>query len=309
MKNNSKTLLVSTLFFTIVVMMYSSCSKNSEPENPYDAVNYNVNPPPADTNDVASIQSLHKTIFAVKCGVPGCHDGHFEPDFRTVQSTYSTLVFQKPIKNNITNDFKFRVKPYDTTYSWLHERLTTEDLVLGRMPLYSSPLNATEMSHINNWIMHGAKDMFGIAAVQPSLPNSPPKVLGYGAFVGNTQIDTNRFGGLYYNPFIINAATNMVVAFLITDDSTDVINLTINKLKISTQKNDFTNAAVYNATYLNIPGQGQIWYAQVSAAALPQGVQLYMRYYVGDGVAGNDIEYPNNALNDFYKTYYSFIIQ
>lgn len=309
MKNSSKTFLVGSLFITTLVIMVISCTKNSEPENPYLAIDYNIAPPQVDTNDAASIQSLHKTIFAVKCASPGCHDGHFEPDYRTVQSTYSTLVFQKPLKNNLTNDFKYRVSPYDTAHSWLHERLTTEDSVLGQMPLYSNPLNATEMNNINKWILNGAKDMFGVAAVLPTLPNSPPKVLGYGAFVGNTQIDTNRVNGINYNPFIIDAATNMIIAFLITDDSTNVIDFTINKLKISTQKDDFSAATIYNSTYLNIPGQGQLWFAQVSAAALPQGVQLYMRYYVGDGVLGNDVEYPYNSLNDFYKSYYSFIIQ
>lgn len=301
---------VSSLFFVgLFFVVNLSCKKSAAPSNPFDAVNYNVDPPPVDTTDPSSIQGLHKNIFSKTCAVPGCHDGHFEPDYRTVQSTYSTLVFQKTIKNDSANSFKYRVMPYDTAHSWLHERLVTDDSTLGRMPLYSTPLSQTKIDQINKWIMNGAKDMFGNPSILPSLPNTPPQILGYGAYVGNTQIDTNRLNGTFYNPFIINASTNMIVAFLITDDSTPVANFTINKLKISTSKDDFSSATVYNASYLLIPGQGEIWYTQVSAAALPQGVQLFMRYYVGDGTAANNVEYPNNASFEYYKSYYSFVIQ
>ncbi|MEO8149152.1 MAG: hypothetical protein ABI723_16015 [Bacteroidia bacterium] len=307
--NKYSIFLFASFIIMVAIAIITSCKKSATPENPFDAVNYNVNPPPVDTTDPSSIQGLHKNIFSTKCAMPGCHDGNFEPDYRTVQSTYSTLVFQKPVKNNATNSFKYRVLPYDTAHSWLHERLTTADTVLGRMPLYSTPLSQTEMAHVNKWIMDGAKDMFGNPAVLSSLPNTPPQVLGYGAFSGNTQIDTNRANGLFYNPFLISDTTNFVLALLVVDDSTAIQNLTINQLKISTSKDDFSSAVVYNTLYLMIPGSGEIWYAPIYPSALPKNVQLYMRYYVGDGIAGNNIEYPNNQSPDYYKSYYSFVVQ
>lgn len=296
----------ATILLAVVIF---SCKKNSAPDNPYDDVDYGSNPVPVDTTDPSSIQGLHKKIFSTRCAMPGCHDGNFEPDFRTVQSTYSTLVYRKTIKNDSVNTFKYRVVPYDTSQSWLHERLVTDDVVLGQMPLYSTPLSQQEMSNVNKWIMQGAKDIFGNTAVLPALPNVPPQVIGYGAFSGNTQIDTNRQNNLFYNPFIISDTTNFVLAFLIADDSTSIQNLTINQLKISTSKNDFSSAIVFNSQYVNIPGAGEIWFAQIISSALPKNTQLFMRYYVGDGLPANNIEYPNNQTQDYYKGYYSFIVQ
>src|SRR5688572_29120689 len=80
----------------MVVLFYSSCSKDDEiPANPYDDINYDTDTTTEQNPDPYSITGLHKNIFNPKCNVPGCHDGTFEPDFRSVQSSYSTLVYQQ----------------------------------------------------------------------------------------------------------------------------------------------------------------------------------------------------------------------
>ena len=114
---------------------------------------------------------IHTDILVPGCTVIGCHDGHFEPDFRTLESSYYTMVYQPVHKNNIAGSFEFRVIPYDTSGSVLYERITnccfvnTDDgmpqLIIGE------PLPAEEIAAIGQWIMAGAPDMMGRLPVKP----------------------------------------------------------------------------------------------------------------------------------------------
>ena len=57
------------------------------------------------------------------CANSGCHDGNFEPDFRTVESSYSTLVYQPVVKNNDNQTYEYRVVPGNSAQSILYARL------------------------------------------------------------------------------------------------------------------------------------------------------------------------------------------
>src|SRR5204862_5960812 len=120
--------------------------------------------------DPYSITGLHKNIFSVRCNVPGCHDGTFEPDFRTIQSTYSTLVYQhvNKVTVNGVDSFYYRVLPFDTTRSFIHERLTTP--TSDYMPSNGNRLSQTQIQQINTWIMNGARDING------NIPNAPNNI-------------------------------------------------------------------------------------------------------------------------------------
>src|SRR5688572_4749554 len=116
-------ILLSCLALILLVIVHS-CKKDDElPHNPYDDVNYGTttSPTPPDPN---SIVGIHNNIFHPRCAKSGCHDGNFEPDFRTVESSYATLVYHRIKKNSPDSAFTFRVVPYDTSKSVLHERLT-----------------------------------------------------------------------------------------------------------------------------------------------------------------------------------------
>ncbi|MEO1451605.1 MAG: hypothetical protein AAFV07_18895, partial [Bacteroidota bacterium] len=79
---------------------------------------------------------LHATIFAPTCANSGCHDGTFEPDFRTIESSYNTLVYHPIIKNDPQGQYTYRVKPGSAEQSVLWNRLTTDiDGQSGIMPL------------------------------------------------------------------------------------------------------------------------------------------------------------------------------
>src|SRR5262245_28034848 len=95
-KNGTVVLVLISIFISFLI---SSCQKDitrvvdNSFFNPYDTINYNQNAVPDVPVDSSSFLGIHKYILSVKCAVSGCHDGSFEPDYRTVQSAYSTLLY------------------------------------------------------------------------------------------------------------------------------------------------------------------------------------------------------------------------
>jgi len=126
---------------------------------------------PTDTIDRSSLLGVHKYVLSQTCTYSGCHDGHFEPDFRTVQSSYSTLVYQPILKNNAKEEFQYRVIPFDTARSVLYERITNCCFVNqdDRMPqsTIGEPLAQKDIDAVGQWIMEGAKDIFGESSKAP----------------------------------------------------------------------------------------------------------------------------------------------
>ena len=304
---NKYLFLILLLSGTLLVI--HSCKKEEAPANPYSNINYGSTTN-NDTIDPNSFTGLHKTIFSTKCAMPGCHDGNFEPDFRTVQSAYATLVYHPVVKK--LSPWQYRVVPHDTANSWLWQRLNHSliisgaDTSQGRMPLYSTPLSTNDLNRISTWILNGAKDMFGTL---PVYPNSEPVIAGYIA-VNNSyaQIDTNRTGDVFYNPFKVPAAYSFKVVVGPTDDSTAVANLQNNKLKLSTDENNFSGAVTYNGTYV-ASGIYKLWVFDVTSTGFYAGDTIYMRYYTNDGDHVNDTEFPRNDLVFQYKTWWAFIVQ
>jgi hypothetical protein len=304
--------LKKNIIFTVVsilLLFVLSCKKNkTEPENPFDKIDRSTSSPTEANLDPNTIQGIHKNILSIKCANPGCHDGHFEPDFRTIQSSYATMVWNKVVKNNASQSYTYKVYPGDHLKSWLYERLVTNDQDLGRMPLYAPSLSSAELDHIKTWINNGAKDMFGNP---PRFPNNEPQVSGYIAINStfNYRFDTIRVGGIYYNSFLVPAGQTMNVAVGVTDDSTSVGNLINNKLKISLNEDAFSSPiATYSGSPFTVGGV-TYWNFVVNTASLPQNQPIFMRYYTNDKSHTNDTEFPTTNLIYQYKTYWSFIVK
>lgn len=313
-------LIVIPVFLLTLVLLHS-CKKNEPlPPNPYDDILRDDTTGTEIPVDSLTITYIHKKVLAPSCAVPGCHVGNFEPDFRTPQSSFSTMVYAAITKNNAQNQFKYRVVPYDTTWSVLHERITNCCFVNSndRMPQdnIGIPLPDSSINLISRWIMHGARDMFGNVA---QLPNSEPVVGFYLAFdtfsifpvvLPTVRYDTIRMDGVYYNPFVVPQSKSVFyLVFKITDDSTAEAQLQYNKLKISTNADNFSSATTYNASFLNLGGSNSGWLVTVPTASLPINDTLYMRYFVNDGDHQQNTEFPRNDLPYAYKTFYSFIRQ
>jgi hypothetical protein len=296
---------------TLVAFLFVGCTKTEEEVNPYDSVDYGTTTETDSVLDPASIAGLHKNIFSKKCANPGCHDGTFEPDFRTVQSSYSTLIYQNVNKLTVdsVNYFTLRVIPNDYQKSFLYERITTA--TSDYMPSNSVRLTAQEIDYVKAWIQNGARDMFSVA---PTKPNLPPNILGYIAYNSSfVRIDSSRVGGFFYNPFIVPANSTVYIPFLALDtadgsSATDPSLFTTHRFKFSTNKDNFTGATTVDAQW-NVPLALNVWILTLNTYQWTSGTTVYFRIYVNDGFQAVDMEFPRNNSLDYYKNYYAFKVQ
>lgn len=172
-----------------LLLVHPGCTPEP-PENPYDEAPPVINTeglsvPPLPEDNFAW---LHQQIFAPTCANSGCHDGTFEPDFRTVGSSWNTLVNHPVIANDGAFSFNRRVVPGDVAASFLYERLTVEiPNTSGMMPLEvdeSSDYNdrrAEYLAALAAWIEAGAPDASGFAPPADGA-SLPPQIHGFAAF-------------------------------------------------------------------------------------------------------------------------------
>ncbi len=294
---NHRTLIVSML--TSIVMI-GGCKKiDNNPENPFD---YEI----VDDGDTASVEMesiawLHQNIFVLRCANPACHDGSFEPDFRTMQSTYSSLVYHDVKKNDAQNSFEFRVVPGDADASWLYHRVTTNDQVLGRMPLYADPLTSSEIAAIRGWINKGAPNAQGEL---PTYPNLPPQVNGYQVYDSNNiRVDTIRLNG-WASPMILEANQTYNMVFYVTDDTTATADLKNQKVEFSLDRDNFTPFASITPIKLF----EDVTAATLNTSIFSSGQQIFFRYALEDD-QGGATQMPSDVSEFWWKENYSLIIQ
>ena len=272
------------------------------PDNPYDNVDYTDDSTAVQEPDPNTLTGIHKNILVPKCNNPGCHDGTFEPDFRTVQSTWSTLVYHSIVKNTADSAYAYRVVPGDTAASMLIRRLTVEDPALQRMPATGNYVTDVEMDNIVTWINNGALDAFGLPGTPP---NDEPIILYIGLDSVFNRIDENRLDNIAFNPFILPAGSTVLLAWIIDDDSTAAANMQVNQTKFSLDMNDFSNATTVNATWIPF---ASTWVTTVNASSWTPGDTVFFRHYVNDGDHSFNTEFPRDENLDPYKTYFSFYI-
>lgn len=309
----TKILFKLAAIITIALSLVQACKKDTPlPHNPYDDITRDDTTANEIPVDSLTITYVHTKLLLSKCALPGCHVGNFEPDFRTPQSSYSTLVYAPIVKNNAAGDFKFRVIPFDTMHSVLYERITNCCFVNinDRMPQdnIGTALPDSSINLVAQWIMHGARDMFGNI---PEFPNAEPTIGGY--IAASTDLQTiysnTRLDSIYYNPFVLPAAvTSFYLGVQVQDDSTALNQLQYNKLKISTDADNFSGATEVPAVFFNLGGQ-QGWIATINPTSLPLNDTLFMRYYVNDGDHPQNTEFPRTENPFPYKTFWSFIRQ
>jgi hypothetical protein len=298
------------LYFSIFILLFTGCKKDSEPANPYSSVNYNSNTATESNPDPNTIQGLHKNIFFPRCANPGCHDGTFEPDFRTVESSYSTLVYQTV--NMVTLDsnkiFSYRVIPHNMADSWLIERLTTS--TSDYMPSNSVRLVQSDIDHFKTWINNGCPDINGVAAQKPDLQ---PNVAGYVAVDSAFhRIDTIRVSHNPLLPFIIPEGSTATIAFIALDTAdcsaaVDPGQFTVKQIQFTTVKDDYSSAVTVNA-YSYISGY-QAWLVNIPTTTWTSGTTVYFRIAVNDGHHSSNAVFPRYESIDYYKTIYAFKIQ
>jgi hypothetical protein len=303
------------------------------PHNPFDEIDYSNGNVPDVPVDSHTFLGIHSSILSQSCNQPACHDGTFEPDYRTVQSAYNSLVYHPVTKNYVpTVDGKqplpYRVTPGDLSQSMLWQRLTIHNPPnFERMPASGNSLGQKELDLIKEWIEGGAKDIFGN---EPTPTSQQPFCFGLLAFAPdffNYRVDTSR-GGVPYNPFVTLENVKLEVWFGyydITPDGLFVLGneLTHNKVQLSTDPFNFTNAVELNLevaaspkiikSIFSQPNPEDVpYYQKVTFNPTALGFQknqiVFMRTYVKDSDHAEPTENPSKSTQFAIMSYFSFII-
>lgn len=308
------------LFVLLIAVLALACTKELPP-NPFDDP---ANQAPIDSSAIATLDlntfaGLHYHVFSPTCANSGCHDGTFEPDFRTIEGAYNTLVYQPVIKNNATGDFTYRVDPGRAENSVLIERLVNDiDGSSGIMPLSVDPGSDWSakkdeyIQHIRNWINNGAKDMFGN---NPTKGNQEPKMLGVVAFAdgSNTPLARNPGNGAIRVPATTQSLSIWVA---LSDDVTAVTQLGYNKIKFSLTRDDFSTATAESLSVSTNPQQEEGYFGSTvnyhhqytllqPGQWGPIGTTVFFRVYVQDS-QHNPTEIPESGSFNYIKAYFAF---
>lgn len=313
----SKILLLG--LFTGVVIVFHSCKKD-EPVNPFD--DPALQPPEAvpfvETLDPNGFAYLHKYIFKPTCANSGCHDGTFEPDYRTIYSAYNTLVYQPTISNNSSNTFMYRVLPGNADLSMLHERLINF-LGSGIMPLEVDPgsdwesKKPTYIQNITNWINNGAEDIYGNL---PTLGNLHPEVIGIVGFPeGTTSGSFSRIDGSD-SPIGVPQGSTIDLWFAVSDDVTPAAQMGYNQYKIKSTPYNFSTTSPGSLQIESPITANDLWgnpvsfshKATINLSSYPEGSYLYVRAYLLDEDHVDPVELPNDGSGVIMLSYFTLKI-
>ena len=301
--------LFSLVILTACILI--SCKKDVQPYNPYADIIYPVNNINDNSSSPNSLTRTHEEVFEPKCNVLGCHDGSFEPDFRTPHSSFSTLVYHRINKNNLAQEFEYRVIPYDTANSVLWERITNCCFVNenDRMPQDNIGIAMPQeaIDQIGSWIMDGARDLSSNVANEP---NALPNIHYFAVYdtTYETVFSDNKVDDEWYNPFLMPENTYVNIIFDVDDDNTHNLDLQYNKLLVSTDINDFSQAQEFQANCVDSEQYGYPFIISINSSVFSSNQQYFMRYYTKDENPQMS-EHPENESEIYIKSIWSFIVQ
>ena len=309
--------------FIVAVVLLSFWGCKRESINPYDAIQDEDTAEVVTEFPVGTFPHLYQKIFKPTCANSGCHDGSFEPDFRSISSAYNTLVHHPVIANDETNSFAYRVVPGDTAASLLHERLLRFlPNSSGIMPLAVEnnsdwPSKRSEyIAAIKSWIMAGAPDLAGNAAPAHNT-NLLPMNYGLAVFPsGNTTTQFQRAnpGLAGIGPYIINGGISDVYIYP-WDDNAGLFNYQLLSWELSYSVTDFQPIAsglffAAPVVYSNDFGGSTAPFTKLSTIDFSaySGQTVYMRIRMNDGIQAEDNFIPTANSNPFWYAVYSFQI-
>lgn len=210
------------LHIATVVCLFAACTK--ETPNPYDELERHAPISSVDAIPEGNFAWIHQKILRPNCALSGCHDGSFEPEFRSIGSSYNSLVLHPVVTNDPQQSYTYRVVPGNVQASLLHARLnifipnTSGMMPLGFSENSSWPANSAAFkAAIDQWIASGAPDMFGQL---PDHDGLQPQVTGMMALpAGTTYGAFPRAGGAGIGPIEVPAA-EVDLWFAFSDDRT-----------------------------------------------------------------------------------------
>jgi hypothetical protein len=304
---------------------FFACKKDNKPDgkNPYDDWKYDV---PSDqdslpTLDPESFAGVYASVFKPFCANSGCHDGNFEPDFRSLESTYKSLVNKSVIKLDEQGQTPFRVVPGSADNSMLMRRML-EDLNgnSGIMPLSVDPSSdwhqkkETYIAQVKAWIDAGAKDVMGNS---PQPVDIPPRLAGFAVTPAAAAIPFSRQGGAFASVLVPFSTSNVDIWFAFEDPDLPALQLAHNKVRASIHLPSLDVAQSYDLIPVSGPsllGLDNQTVTYTHRLTLPSSVLgnvgdvIWFRAYVQD--ASNPIVALPSAESIFrLKTYCSIKLQ
>ncbi len=319
----------TSVFFVMLcgLCFIVACKKNTgDVTNPYSNIPPVVQNDNPDVDDIPNTNFawLHGKIFKPTCANSGCHDGSFEPEFRSISSSYNSLVNHAVISNDPLNSFQYRVVPYNADMSFIHARLTTEiPFTSGMMPLevFDSDWVGNEdfyISKITDWINAGAKDMNGNSAPSATA-NTPPIVYGLAIFPHNNTTDPYpRQTDPPLGIGAIEVPSELVDVWIFAYDDNALLTQFVDiSLKGSTSLSDFSTAIPTNFSLqspimaLDFGNEPQSFYYKttIDLSALAAGDDYYLRCYLDDGVQPEITEIPHGSSEYFWYLLFSLKVQ
>lgn len=309
------------LLYILPLLIFISCDKEGETagNNPFkdwgsgDTTNNGKSDKPI---DATTIVGLHRDVFLPTCANSGCHDGLFEPDFRTIESSYNSLVNRPVIKNTFDNDYTARVLPGNAEASMLIHRLTVDlNGNSGIMPLSleetSDWLQKKEeyIDNIKTWINNGAKDQFGRV---PSQVDFKPEMKGMIGFYSG-GIEATRSGN--NRPIEVPIGAGGVEVWIAyKDDNTAVNSFTTNAVKFGINPYGWDTAKTANMQISGSPKTAkgfdrvtdETYYHKVYIPFIGYQAEdvLWVRTFVSDNVNGVT-EVPNDNSLLSAKKYFT----
>lgn len=294
-------------------VVIAACDK-SEPVNPFDGqvVNQDTVGFEITQAEPTSFAGIYHNVLKPTCANVGCHDGTFEPDYRTLGSAYNTLVYQTPIKND--GNYTYRVEPFNPQRSAIMARL--HGTLAPQMPIQVEPdsdwpeKKSQYIINIQTWISNGAPDITGNIR-QINYP--APVLLGAGATDAGLWIERNGGTG----PLIIqNDATDIRLYFAFRHDEISPQEFQYNRIIFSSNPNEPSGALELPLNILGSPRYERGFYGDVVAYThyidinpamdFEQEVpQWFFRVYVQD--TQNPVtEIPTDNGIYYIKSYMSF---
>ena len=294
------------VYLVAIMSIFMACGETPAIDNPYDSQvpengDHEVGTDTIDL-DPLTIQGLHNNIFKPTCANSGCHDGNFEPDFRTVESSYNSLVNQPIIKNDEMDPLTARVIPGNSDRSMIIRRLMIDlNMNSGVMPLALEPNSDwvdkkdEYIQNIRDWIDAGATDINGD---KRDTIDFPPQLEGMIAVSGGNTIQ--RFGR--YNPILVDKALGSVdIWFAYSDAESDFSAFSNLEWNHSIHFQEFDSLAWQPMQYVAAPRQGTSlnlgdvdhhFKFTLSLANYQVDDVIWLRTRISDGT--NDVELPNN---------------
>ncbi|MBL7950310.1 MAG: hypothetical protein JNM62_01205 [Flavobacteriales bacterium] len=306
------------LIISLFVLVLAACQK--ETPNPYDELERGSPNPTVDAIPQDNFAWIHQKILRPNCALSGCHDGSFEPEFRSIGSAYNSLVFHPVVANDPEESFTYRVLPGDVQASFLHERLnvfvpnTSGIMPLGLSENSSWPANRDAYKAvIDNWIATGARDMFGQL---PGQGNLQPQVTGILAFMaGGSSNPFPRGEGEGVQPIEVSGnAIDLWFAF--SDDTTPASALTHNKVKVAVggaafeavPALDLQTGSTITGPDLSNSNTSFTHRVQLPLASYASGTTLFVRVYVQDGDHDTPTEIPDDGTTAPMSNYFTLRI-